>query len=168
MSTKEMVAATAGSKNDTKNGSKNDTAGQEARNAALEGADELVRRLGLRMLRQEPPEREAQMARTNPDLAERLSRWPDLILSAHDGQDNIHFVAVMTPEAPEAPDAQDVRDVRIAANLLHQATGRPAHAVIVEMTEGPEPDDESWNPVHWHTITRKGGRGTNDGPEKLE
>ena len=147
MSTKEMVPATAGSTND----STNDTAGQEVRTAALEGADELVRRLGLRMLRQEPPGREAQMARANPDLAERLSRWPDLILSAHDGQDNIHFVAVMTPDTA---DAQDVRNVRIAANLLYQATGRPAHAVVVEMTEGPEPDEESWNPVHWHTIPK--------------
>lgn len=153
MSTKEMVPATADFTEDSTNDSTNDP-GQEARNAVLQEAGQMARRLGLREPSEEPAETREEMAQANPDLAARLSRWPDLILRAHDGLNNIHFVAVMTPEAPDAPDAQDVRNVRIAANLLYQATGRPAHAVVVETTDGPEPDDESWNPVHWHTIPK--------------
>ena len=138
---------------------------EEARNAALEDAEEMARRLGLRDPTEEPAETRLQMAAANPGLAGRLSRWPDLILSAHDGQNKIHFVAVMTPTAPGM---QDVRNVRLAANLLRLSTGRPAHAVIVELREGPEPEKESWNPVHWHTITKKAPMGTNDRSEKQE
>lgn len=138
---------------------------QEVRNVALEGVQELVRRLGLRAPRQEPAESMIQMVQANPDLTGKLSRWPDLILSAQDGQDNIHFVAVMTPATPRA---EDVRNVRLAASLISESTGRPAHAVMVEMTEEPETGDESWNPVHWHTIVKKGHSGTNGGPQKQE
>ena len=147
------------------NNSTGDNPLEEARNAALEDAEEMARRLGLRDPTEEPAETRARMAAANPDLAGRISRWPDLILRAHDGHGNIHYVAVM---APMTPGAQDVRNVRLAANLLHQSTGCLAHAVIVELRDGPEPEDESWNPVHWHTITRKDDRGTNDGPERLE
>ena len=127
------------------------TAREDVRRAALKGAGSIAHRLGLRFLAEESRQREKETIQANPELAAKLSKMPDLILRADDGQDNIHHIAVMTPSQPEP---EDVRNARLAANLLRETTGRPAHAVVVEVRDEPEPDDESWNPVHWHTISR--------------
>ena len=125
---------------------------EEVKKAVLDDAKALAKRLGLRAPLEESPVRTAQMARAVPELAGKITKWPDLILRSDDGHENIHFIAVMIPVRPSP---EDVRNVQLAASLLSQTTSRPAHAVVVEITEETEPDEESWNPIHWHTITRK-------------